>query len=101
MLRRRRLEVRRTREAKRKHKQRLDAVAAAERDTALLDISTHDRKFQLFVTETHAKAAARLQTLFYECIAEIKKALVRMEGVAADTTEESESMVNCQSCTYV
>ncbi|KAG4062452.1 hypothetical protein PC123_g2700 [Phytophthora cactorum] len=91
MLRRRRLEVRRTREAKRKHKQRLDAVAAAERDTALLDISTHDHKFQLFVTETHAKATARLQTLFYECIAEIKKALVRMEGVAADTTEESES----------
>ncbi|KAG6957230.1 hypothetical protein JG687_00010120, partial [Phytophthora cactorum] len=91
MLRRRRLEVRRTREAKRKHKQRLDAVAAAERDTALLDISTHDHKFQLFVTETHAKATARLQVEW--CLArKIKKALVRMEGVAADTTEESESM---------
>lgn len=36
-----------------------------------------------------------MQTLFYECIAEMKKALVRMENVAADTTEESESMVNC------
>ncbi|KAG7379898.1 hypothetical protein PHYPSEUDO_008020 [Phytophthora pseudosyringae] len=94
LLRTKRLAVRRAREAKQRQKQRLGAVAAAECDAALLDASTHDHKFQFFMTETHDKAAARLQTLFSECIAEMKKALVRMEGVAADTSEESESMVD-------
>ncbi|KAG6614842.1 uncharacterized protein IUM83_04107 [Phytophthora cinnamomi] len=91
LLRRKRLRLRKTREAKQRQKQRLDAVASAECDAVLLDATTHGQKFQLFLADTHAKAVARLRTLFYECAAEMKKALVRMENVAADTTEESES----------
>ncbi|EGZ16860.1 hypothetical protein PHYSODRAFT_259039 [Phytophthora sojae] len=90
LLQRQRLGLRKARQAKRRQIQRLNAVVAAQCDAALLDAATHDQKFEFFLTDTHAKA-----TLFYECIAEMKKALVRMENVAADTTEESESMVNC------
>lgn len=61
LLRRKRLGVRRAREAKQRQKQQLDAAAAAECDAVLLDASTHDHKFQHFMTETHAKAAARLK----------------------------------------
>ncbi|KAE9240754.1 hypothetical protein PF002_g9606 [Phytophthora fragariae] len=93
LLRRKRLGLRKMREAQRRQRQRLDAVAAAECDAVLLDAATHSQKFHFFLIDTHAKAAARLQTLFFECIAEMKKALIRMENVAADTTEESESMV--------
>ncbi|KAE9002793.1 hypothetical protein PF005_g11817 [Phytophthora fragariae] len=91
LLRRKRLGLRKMREAQRRQRQRLDAVAAAECDAVLLDAATHSQKFHFFLIDTHAKAAARLQTLFFECIAEMKKALIRMENVAADTTEESES----------
>ncbi|ETL39295.1 hypothetical protein L917_09276 [Phytophthora nicotianae] len=101
MLRRKRLDVSRTREAKQRQKQRLITVAEAECDAVLLDVSKHDHNFHLFVTDTHTRAAARLQTLFYECIAEMKKALVRMEGVAADTTEESESMKTAPSNIFI
>lgn len=34
-----------------------------------------------------------IQVLFYECVAEMKKAVVRMGGVAADALEEAASMV--------
>ncbi|OWZ14271.1 hypothetical protein PHMEG_00012282 [Phytophthora megakarya] len=93
VLQRKRLSLRKMGEAKRKQQQTLQALAVAECDMALQDASMHDEKFQYYVTETHFKAAARLQ-----CTAEIKKALDRMESVAADATEESESMVNCQPC---
>ncbi|KAG1686509.1 hypothetical protein DVH05_006475 [Phytophthora capsici] len=91
LLRKTRLSVRKARGANRRRRQQLQAVAAAESDTALLDALTHDRNFQFFMTETHHKAAVRLQTLFFECIAEMKKALVRMQDVALSATEESEN----------
>ncbi|KAL4173378.1 hypothetical protein KRP22_005334 [Phytophthora ramorum] len=93
VLRHKRLGMKKTREAKRRQLQRVDALAAAECDAALQEVTAHDQKLQFFITETHSKAKARLKTLFFECIAEMKKALIRMEGLAADTTEESESMV--------
>jgi hypothetical protein len=34
-----------------------------------------------------------LQMLFFECVAEMKKAIVRLDGVAADALEEAASMV--------
>ncbi|KAH7484154.1 hypothetical protein PRIC1_003458 [Phytophthora ramorum] len=91
VLRHKRLGMKKTREAKRRQLQRVDALAAAECDAALQEVTAHDQKLQFFITETHSKAKARLKTLFFECIAEMKKALIRMEGLAADTTEESES----------
>jgi len=115
LLRLRRLGARKHREAKRRQHQWQNTVVAVECDAALQDAETHDHKFQFFMAETHAKAAARLQvggncrcllvlrvwllltvrgqTLFFECIAEMKKALVRMESVAADNSDASESMV--------
>ncbi|KAI9987410.1 hypothetical protein PInf_023449 [Phytophthora infestans] len=90
MLRRKRLGVRRTREAKRRRKQQLDAVGKAECGAALQDVSTINHEFQLYLKETHTKATARLQALNYECIAEMKKALIRMESISAHTTQESE-----------
>ncbi|KAL4132928.1 hypothetical protein PRIC2_003257 [Phytophthora ramorum] len=93
VLRHKRLGMKKTREAKRRQLQRVDALAAAECDAALQEVTAHDQKLQFFITETHSKAKARLKTLFFECIAEMKKALIRMEGLAADTTEESENTV--------
>ncbi|KAK1945452.1 hypothetical protein P3T76_002500 [Phytophthora citrophthora] len=61
LLRKTRLSVRKAREANTRRKQQLQAVVAAESDTALQDALTHDRKFQFFMTETHHKAAVRLQ----------------------------------------
>ncbi|KUF89305.1 hypothetical protein AM588_10002172 [Phytophthora nicotianae] len=66
MLRRKRLDVSRTREAKQRQKQRLITVAEAECDAVLLDVSKHDHNFHLFVTDTHTRAAARLQ--IRECL---------------------------------
>lgn len=34
-----------------------------------------------------------LQMLFFECVAEMKKAVVRLDGVAADALEEAANMV--------
>ncbi|EEY61233.1 uncharacterized protein PITG_01489 [Phytophthora infestans T30-4] len=62
MLRRKRLGVRRTREAKRRRKQQLDAVGKAECGAALQDVSTINHEFQLYLKETHTKATARLQS---------------------------------------
>lgn len=61
LLQRQRLGLRKARQAKRRQIQRLNAVVAAQCDAALLDAATHDQKFEFFLTDTHAKAVARLQ----------------------------------------